>query len=77
MLVTADRSPLTGTADFSTGEVSNFFTVLPVGEFDYDSHELRLEYTADDGLYMMLGLYSSDGRDLDDGERWFSCSSLV
>ncbi len=68
----SDRSPLVGTADFFTGQVSNFFTVLPVGEFDYDSHELRLEYTAEDGLYMMVGLYTSDGSDLDDGEAGFA-----
>jgi len=63
----SDRTPLTGTADFFTGVVSNFFTALPIGEFDYDSHELRLEYTADDGIYVMVGLYASEGRDLDDG----------
>lgn len=63
----ADRNPLTGTASFVTGEVSNFFTILPFGEFDYDSHELRLEYSNDNGVYAMLGLYTSDGFDLDDG----------
>jgi iron complex outermembrane receptor protein len=68
----ADRSPLTGTADFTTGEMVNYFTLLPVGEFDYDSHEMRLEYVAEDGLYMMLGLYSTDGEDLDDGISGYS-----
>ncbi len=79
----ADRSPLTGTVSFFTGIVANNFTLLPVGEFDYDSHELRLEYTADDGLYMMLGLYTSDGEDLDDGNAnigrplWFDSADVI
>jgi iron complex outermembrane receptor protein len=63
----ADRSPLLGTASFTTGEVGNYFTTVPSGNFDYDTQELRFEYTADSGVYAMLGVYLSDGEDLDDG----------
>ncbi|MFT2092747.1 TonB-dependent receptor [Paraglaciecola sp. 2405UD69-4] len=62
----ADRSPLEGTV-FFTPEALNYFTTLPSGNFDYDTHELRFEYTADSGFYAMFGVYSSDGEDLDDG----------
>ncbi|MDO6710324.1 TonB-dependent receptor [Aliiglaciecola sp. 2_MG-2023] len=66
----SDRSPLTGTdlTPFGIPAFLNAFTVLPVGGFDYDSHELRAEYTADNGVYAMFGVYSSDGEDRDTGQ---------
>lgn len=65
----SDRSPLTGT-DLSVVGGSGFanaFTVLPVGGFDYDSHELRIEYTAESGVYAMFGAFLTDGEDRDTG----------
>lgn len=60
----SDRSPLVG---FDGTGASNAFTVLPVGGFDYDSHELRLEYNGDNGFYALVGAFYSDGEDLDSG----------
>ncbi len=61
----SDRDPINGT-NFG-GSIINAFTVLPVGGFDYDSHELRFEFTSDSGPYAMLGFFYSDGEDNDDG----------
>ncbi|MFK8015219.1 MAG: hypothetical protein AB8G17_07245, partial [Gammaproteobacteria bacterium] len=61
----SDRDPINGT-NFN-GLVINAFTVLPVGEIDYDSHEFRFEFEGDSGRYYMLGFFLSDGEDLDDG----------
>ena len=64
----SDRSPLTGSFDaFGTQSFRNAFTVLPVGGFDYDSHELRLEFNGANGLYGLIGAFYSDGEDLDSG----------
>ncbi|MEP4888916.1 MAG: TonB-dependent receptor [Aliiglaciecola sp.] len=65
----ADRTPLTGTDLTPLGipAVLNSFTLLPVGGFDYDSHELRVDYTADNGVYAMFGVYLTDGEDRDTG----------
>lgn len=65
----SDRSPLLGTdiTAFGGAGFVNAFTVLPVGGFDYDSHELRIEYTADSGLYGMFGIFLTDGEDRDTG----------
>lgn len=64
----ADRSPLIGQDPFGTGVNTNNFTILPVGGFDYDSHEVRLEFNSDNGLYAMIGAFYSDGEDLDSGQ---------
>ena len=65
----SDRSPLTGSFDvFGTQTFQNAFTILPVGGFDYDSHELRLEFNGDNGLYAMVGAFYSDGSDIDTGD---------
>ncbi|MFK8052165.1 MAG: TonB-dependent receptor [Woeseiaceae bacterium] len=61
----SDRDPINGT--FFGGAVISAFSVLPVGGFDYDSHELRVDYTSDSGIYAMLGFFYSDGEDIDNG----------
>lgn len=61
----SDRDPLNG--QVFGGSTINAFTVLPVGNFDYDSHELRVEFTADSGLYAMVGAFYSDGEDFEGG----------
>ncbi len=68
----SDRDALTGTVPFGGTEPANFFTVLPSGNFEYDSHELRLEFAADNGLYVMLGVFTSEIVDLDDGLAGFA-----
>ncbi|MEP2734781.1 MAG: TonB-dependent receptor [Erythrobacter sp.] len=59
----SDRDPIAGTALF--GQVGNVFTFLPAGEFDYETHEARLAFTADSGLYVTVGAYLQDGEDLE------------
>ncbi len=61
----SDFDPLVPTVFF--GLAGNSFSSFPVGNFDYDSHELKLEFTGDSGFYGMVGVYSSDGEDIDDG----------
>ncbi|MEM7610238.1 MAG: TonB-dependent receptor [Pseudomonadota bacterium] len=61
----SDRDPINGT-DFG-GSIINAFTVLPVGDINYDSHELRIEFSSDSGPYGMIGLFHSEGEDFDDG----------
>lgn len=61
----SDRDALVGTS-FS-GQFGNAFTFNPVGNFNYDSHELRLQYTGDSGLYLMIGGYLQNGEDLELG----------
>lgn len=43
----------------------NAFSQTPIGDFDYDSHEIRLEYAADSGITGLLGFFTSDGVDFD------------
>lgn len=63
---TSDRDPLEGTFFFfPVTAFGNSASLLPVGDFDYDSHELRLEFNADNGIYAMAGVYSSEGSDFD------------
>ncbi|MEP0391840.1 MAG: TonB-dependent receptor [Erythrobacter sp.] len=57
----SDRDAIVGTSLF--GSTGNVFTFLPSGGFDYDTHELRLEYQADNGIYLLLGGYYQDGTD--------------
>ena len=66
----SDRDPLVGTRlffsqffQFPFGGGQNAFTFSPVGDFDYDTHELRLAYENTDGLYLMVGAYYQDGED--------------
>ena len=69
----SDRNPLTGQdlTFFGFPGFFNAFTVLPVGGFDYDSHELKLEFNGDNGLYAMVGVFDSDGVDADTGQGGF------
>lgn len=63
---TSDRDDLTGTTFFfPVFAFGNAASLLPSGNFDYDSHELRLEYTNDSGFYGTVGVFSSDGSDFD------------
>jgi len=69
----SDRNPITGQdlTFFGLPGFFNAFTVLPVGGFDYDSHELKLEFNSDSGFYAMLGGFKSDGVDRDTGQGGF------
>lgn len=64
-----DRDAVGGT--FFGGDFINIFSLLPVGSFEYDSHELRLQYEGDGGFYAMVGGFYQDGRDLDRGGNAF------
>lgn len=61
----SDRDVLTGTTfTFIPGVTFNSFTQNPIGNFDYDSHELRAEFNKDsDGVSGMVGVFVSDGED--------------
>ena len=63
----ADRDPTVGTVPFFPPGLppANFFTIAPLGGFDYDSHEVRLDFTSDNGIYAMIGGFYSDGEDVD------------
>ncbi len=69
----SDRNPLTGQdlTFFGFPGFFNAFTVLPVGGFDYDSHELKVEFNGDNGFYGMIGVFDSDGIDADTGQGGF------
>jgi len=41
------------------------FTFSPVGDFKYETHELRLQYEGDGGVYAMIGAFYMDGEDRD------------
>ena len=43
--------------------IGNVFSILPVGGFEYDSHEVRLSYEGDSGFYAMVGGFVLDGED--------------
>lgn len=49
------------------GATGNSFTFNPVGDFNYDSHELRLQYQGDSGFYVMVGGFIQNGEDFDQG----------
>ena len=68
----ADRVAENGTVPFGGTEPMNFFTVLPSGNFEYESHELRFEFAADNGIYAMIGFFTSEVEDLDDGDAGFA-----
>ncbi|MBU2980013.1 TonB-dependent receptor [Alteromonas sp. C1M14] len=61
----SDRDPTVGTLDFITFQTVNYFAVAPSGDFDYSTHELRMEYQADNGIYALFGIFKSDGDDYD------------
>ena len=59
------RDALTPDFNFFTGTIGNNFAYVPSGSFNYDSHELRLQYQGDSGLYLMVGGFIQDGKDLE------------
>lgn len=67
----ADRDAISGTIPFGATDPVNFFTVLPAGGFDYDSHELRVELNFDNGIYAMLGSFILRGKDVDSSDAGF------
>ena len=68
----SDRSALLGTVPFGGTDPANFFTIIPAGNFEFDSHELRLEFTSDSGLYAMLGYFRSEVEDFEEGIAGFA-----
>ena len=68
----ADRNAITGTVPFGGTDPANFFAVLPFGNFEHESHEVRFEYVADNGLYATLGFFGFETDDLDDGNAGFA-----
>ena len=60
----SDRDPVTGTSFFGA-PANNVFTLTPIGEFDYDSHELRFDFQGSNGTVATIGLFTSDGDDED------------
>lgn len=61
----SDRDALIPTS--FAGQTGNAFTFNPVGNFNYDSHEIRLQYAGDNGLYAMVGGFIQNGEDLELG----------
>ncbi|OYY72572.1 TonB-dependent receptor [Sphingomonas sp. 28-63-12] len=56
----SEKNPLVGNAG-----ASNTFTFGPEGNYSYMSHEARLQYAAQNGIYAMIGGFVQDGTDLD------------
>lgn len=59
----SDNDPVNGTT--FGGVTGNVFSFNPVGDFEYSSHELRVEYAADSGFYAMFGGFMQRGDDFD------------
>lgn len=57
------RNPIDGT--LFGGAVVFPWSLNPVGFYEYDSHELRLQYQGDGGIYVMIGGFYQDGDDQD------------
>lgn len=57
------RNPIDG--DLFNGAIVYSWTFNPVGSYEYDSHEFRLQYEGDNGLYIMVGGFIQDGDDQD------------
>lgn len=57
------RDPINGV--FFGGQTVWSWSINPVGFYEYDSHELRLEYQSDSGIYVMVGGFIQDGDDQD------------
>ena len=68
----ADRDALAGTVPFGGTDPANFFTVLPFGNFEHESHEVRVEFVADNGFYATLGYFGFETDDLDEGNAGFA-----
>ena len=68
----ADRDAIAGTVPFGGTEPANFFTVLPFGDFEHESHEVRFEFVADNGFYATLGYFGFETDDLDEGNAGFA-----
>lgn len=66
----ADNDPLAGTnfSFFGPPNIQNAFSFNPVGNFDYVSHELRLEYASESGIYAMFGGFLQRGDDFDNSD---------
>ncbi|WP_394728167.1 TonB-dependent receptor [Altererythrobacter sp. GH1-8] len=54
-----DKDPLVG----AFGGAANFFTFGPVGNYEYETHEARLEFEADNGIYATIGAFDLSGDD--------------
>ncbi|WP_439534223.1 TonB-dependent receptor [Polymorphobacter sp.] len=54
----SDRDPISA--------ATNTLIVSPGGNFNYDTHEARLQYADDKGLLVMLGGFLLDGKDRED-----------
>jgi iron complex outermembrane receptor protein len=63
----SDRDPVLGTVNIfaPTAPRGNQFQLSPVGDLNFRSNELRVEYTVREGLSAMLGYYDSTLNDLD------------
>ncbi len=57
------RNPIDG--DLFFGSVVFPFSLNPIGDYEYESHELRLQYEGDSGLLAMIGGFYQDGDDQD------------
>lgn len=57
------RNPIDG--DLFRGSVVFPFSLNPIGSYEYDSHEFRLQYESDSGIYIMVGGFIQDGDDQD------------
>ncbi|BDW81482.1 hypothetical protein MACH24_09200 [Erythrobacter sp. Dej080120_24] len=57
----SDKDPLIGNVALG----GNIFSYGPGGNFDYESHEARIQYAGDNGFYAMLGGFAQDGSDFD------------
>lgn len=67
----ADRNAITGTVPFGGTEPANFLSILPFGNFEHESHEVRFEFVADNGFYATLGYFGFQTDDFDDGNAGF------
>ncbi|MEP5938218.1 MAG: TonB-dependent receptor [Erythrobacter sp.] len=57
------RDPINGV--FFGGATVWSWSINPVGSYVYDSHEIRLDYESDSGIYVMVGGFLQDGDDQD------------
>lgn len=57
----SDKYPTLGNAFFG----GNIFSYGPTGNYEYESHEARLQYEGAGGFYAMVGGFAQDGEDFD------------